>query len=148
MFGVEVQHDQERGTQGFFEARYTLPFGGSKRWRLNPIEQRMVDRVVRDVDIVTNTNEIFTDSLATTTPNGSVVKHITYVSGNSGNDANDGTIESPVKTIQEGVDKGLDGQTVYVFSADNDYVGDGDVMLAETVAAVVDIAWVKGREPL
>jgi inverse autotransporter-like protein with beta domain len=52
-FGAEVQHDDVRDTQGFFSARLRVPlFGGSSSSSLSTLEQRMVDPVVRDIDVV------------------------------------------------------------------------------------------------
>ncbi|MCE7998757.1 MAG: hypothetical protein HEP70_07860 [Rhodobiaceae bacterium] len=52
-FGAEVQHDDVRDTQGFFSARLRVPlFGGSSSSNLSVLEQRMVDPVVRDIDVV------------------------------------------------------------------------------------------------
>jgi len=52
-FGAEVQHDDVRDTQGFFSARLRVPlFGGSSSSNLSVLDQRMVDPVVRDIDVV------------------------------------------------------------------------------------------------
>lgn len=52
-FGAEVQHDDVRDTQGFFSARLRVPlFGESSSSNLSVLEQRMVDPVVRDIDVV------------------------------------------------------------------------------------------------
>jgi len=54
--GAEVQHDDVRGTQGFAIARLRVPLQTEKATpRLSAQERRMTERVVRDVDIVTNT---------------------------------------------------------------------------------------------
>lgn len=52
--GVEFQHDDVRGSQGFGLVRLSVPLQPARHERkLNWQERRMVDRVVRDVDIVT-----------------------------------------------------------------------------------------------
>lgn len=52
-FGAEVQHDDVRDTQGFFSARLRVPlFGSSSSSNLSTLDQRMVDPVVRDIDVV------------------------------------------------------------------------------------------------
>jgi len=52
-FGAEVQHDDIRDTQGFLSARLRVPlFGGSSSSRLSGLDRRMVDPVVRDIDVV------------------------------------------------------------------------------------------------
>src|SRR4029077_14208722 len=51
-----VQWDQPRGIQGFGGLELRIPLGavtGSPGPKLNPLDRRMGDRVVRDVDIVT-----------------------------------------------------------------------------------------------
>lgn len=54
--GAEVQHDDVRGTQGFAIARLRVPLQAEKAAsHLSAQERRMTERVVRDVDIVTNT---------------------------------------------------------------------------------------------
>ncbi len=53
--GAEVQHDDVRGTQGFAIARLRVPLHGEKAApRLSAQERRMTERVVRDVDIVSD----------------------------------------------------------------------------------------------
>jgi len=59
--GATIQHDDPRGTQAFGLLRLRFPFGGAgeQTGRLRPIEQRMTDPIVRDVDVVTaGTSEI------------------------------------------------------------------------------------------
>ena len=51
-----IQWDQPRGTQGWGGLELRIPLGmltGSAGPKLNPLDRRMVDRVQRDVDIVT-----------------------------------------------------------------------------------------------
>ena len=50
--GAEVTQDSVRDTQGFAVARLTIPFGGGRRSRWAWLDRRMVDYVVRDVDIM------------------------------------------------------------------------------------------------
>jgi hypothetical protein len=52
----EVQWDSPRGTQGFGGLELRIPLGvvtGTPGAKLSPLDRRMVDRVQRDVDIVT-----------------------------------------------------------------------------------------------
>lgn len=52
-FGAEVQHDDMRDTQGFLSARLRVPlFGAGSSSNLSVLDQRMVDPVVRDIDVV------------------------------------------------------------------------------------------------
>lgn len=72
MLGIEVTHDSVRDTQAFGLVQLQIPFDvfGSQntnsRPRLTSLEQRMVEPVVRDVDIVSGTNStsstVVTDS--------------------------------------------------------------------------------------
>ena len=50
--GAEITQDSVRDTQGFAVARLTIPFGGGRRPRWTWLNRRMVDYVVRDVDIM------------------------------------------------------------------------------------------------
>jgi hypothetical protein len=54
---AEYQYDEPRGNQGFFGARLRLPlqrvFGVNGGSNLTPLEMRMTETVVRDVDVVT-----------------------------------------------------------------------------------------------
>jgi hypothetical protein len=52
--GAEFQHDDVRGSQGFGLVRLSVPLGTPARSaKLTAQERRMTDRIVRDVDIVT-----------------------------------------------------------------------------------------------
>jgi hypothetical protein len=56
----EVQWDSPRGTQGFGGLELRIPLGavtGTPGGKLSPLDRRMVDRVQRDVDIVSQTYE-------------------------------------------------------------------------------------------
>lgn len=75
--GAEFQDDDVRGSQGFAMARLRIPLQSERRERtLNWQERRMVDYVVRDVDIVTGTRTVQAPSIvetATQTADGSVI---------------------------------------------------------------------------
>lgn len=65
-FGLEGQHDGPRGTQGFALIRLRIPlqiFGRESPPPLSPMERRMTDRVVRDIDIVSQTRSTVTTPL-------------------------------------------------------------------------------------
>lgn len=52
----QVQHDSVRGTQGLAMVSLRVPLGirtGRSVPKLSPLERRMVDRIVRDIDVVT-----------------------------------------------------------------------------------------------
>jgi len=52
--GAEWQHDDVRDSQGFLTARLRIPlqFYGKPASQLTPLERRMADPIVRDIDIV------------------------------------------------------------------------------------------------
>jgi len=54
--GGEVTHDDVRGTEGFGSAHIRIPlqFFGNGGSKLTGLDRRMVDRIVRDHDIITN----------------------------------------------------------------------------------------------
>lgn len=53
-FGAEWQHDDPRGSQGFLTARLRIPLQvyGKPASTLAPMERRMADPIVRDIDVV------------------------------------------------------------------------------------------------
>jgi hypothetical protein len=55
--GAEWQHDDPRGGQGFLTARLRIPLQvyGKPASTLTPMERRMADPVVRDIDVVSQT---------------------------------------------------------------------------------------------
>lgn len=55
--GVEIQRDDPRGTQGFGVLTLRIPLGSGAR-RLEARERRMVDPIVRDVDIVSGISRV------------------------------------------------------------------------------------------
>lgn len=70
--GAEWQHDDPRGSQGFLSARLRIPlqsFGRSAS-QLMPMERRMADPVVRDIDIVSRSGAFGAPETATQTANG------------------------------------------------------------------------------
>lgn len=62
--GAEWQHDDPRGSQGFLTARLRIPLQvyGKPPSKLTPMERRMADPVVRDIDIVAQTHTSSTPS--------------------------------------------------------------------------------------
>ncbi len=71
--GAEWQHDEPRGSQGFLTARLRIPLQvyGKPAARLTPMERRMADPVVRDVDVVSRAGSFGAPEVATA--NGGVV---------------------------------------------------------------------------
>ena len=74
--GTEVQNDGPRGTQAFFLARLRIPlqfWDTPKVAQLTPMERRMTDRIVRDVDIVSQAGNFGAVETATATAGGSAI---------------------------------------------------------------------------
>ncbi|KAF0223680.1 MAG: hypothetical protein FD176_1706 [Rhodospirillaceae bacterium] len=66
--GAELQNDDPRGTQGFLSARLRIPLqAGAKPSRLTPMERRMADPIVRDIDVVAQAGAFGAAETATTT---------------------------------------------------------------------------------
>lgn len=70
--GAEWQHDDPRGSQGFLSARLRIPLQsfGKTASRLTPMERRMADPVVRDIDIVSQAGTFGAPETVTQTANG------------------------------------------------------------------------------
>jgi Inverse autotransporter, beta-domain len=74
--GLEYQHDDPRGSQSFAVLRLSIPLGGSKAKvgrRLSPMEQRMTDPIVRDVDIVSQGGSFGSAERITETADGDTI---------------------------------------------------------------------------
>lgn len=72
-FGTEWQHDDPRGSQGFVTARLRIPlqiFGGTSSRSLTPMERRMTDPVIRDIDVVSQAGAFGATEVATETADG------------------------------------------------------------------------------
>lgn len=70
--GSEWQHDKPRGSQGFITARLRIPlqFFGTSPSKLSPMERRMTDPVIRDIDVVSQSGTFGPGEEATTTADG------------------------------------------------------------------------------
>lgn len=76
--GAEWQEDEPRGDQGFLTARLRIPLQvyGRPASQLTPMERRMADPVVRDIDVVSQTRSVeqpATVETATETSGGQVI---------------------------------------------------------------------------
>lgn len=71
--GAEWQHDDPRGSQGFLTARLRIPlqFYGKPASTLTPMERRMADPVVRDIDVVSQAGQFSAPETVTQLANGS-----------------------------------------------------------------------------
>src|SRR5690242_1546682 len=125
-----VQWDSPRGVQGFGGLELRIPLGaitGTPGPKLNPLDRRMVDRVQRDVDIVTEktqkqkTNEdVIVDELTVSTH--------TIVFANSGG-AGNGTKKSPIDlNAAPALAPGLNGDT-----------GSNAIILADGAAGTIGV---------
>ncbi len=65
--GAEWQHDDPRGSQGFLTARLRIPLQayGKPASTLTPMERRMADPVVRDIDVVSQAGRFSAPETAT-----------------------------------------------------------------------------------
>ncbi|MCB1652387.1 MAG: inverse autotransporter beta domain-containing protein, partial [Alphaproteobacteria bacterium] len=86
--GTEIQHDDVRGRTAFASARLRIPLQSFKKSQtvkraLSPLERRMTERVVRDVDIVSNvrTGDPVNEP-ATITINGQQISNVTVLDAN------------------------------------------------------------------
>ena len=74
MMGVEAQWDEPRGSQAFGLFSLRIPFDvfsdKSKRKRLNGLNRRMLQPVIRDVDVVTSEFDVPTETVAALNPAG------------------------------------------------------------------------------
>lgn len=70
--GAEWQHDDPRGSQGFLSARLRIPLQvyGKSASTLTPMERRMADPVVRDIDVVSQSGTFGAPETVTQTANG------------------------------------------------------------------------------
>jgi hypothetical protein len=65
--GAEWQHDDPRGSQGFLTARLRIPLQvyGKPSSQLTPMERRMADPIVRDIDVVSQAGQFSAPETAT-----------------------------------------------------------------------------------
>lgn len=79
-FGADYQWDQVRNDQYFLSANVRIPFGPGSRPR-TLIQRRMLDRVVRDVDVVTGNGDDGTGSIeqAVSARTGEVIAEVVNV---------------------------------------------------------------------
>lgn len=85
VLGGQVEYDDVRGTQGTGMFTVRIPFGrgGSRSNRLTPFERRMVNPIVRDVDVVTNTTQ--TGPEIAQLSDGTLLNNVTVVDANTAN---------------------------------------------------------------
>lgn len=74
---AEIQHDDPRGTQSFASLRLRIPLGGkssNSSNRLNAMERRMADPIIRDIDVVTQAGTFGTAEKITRSADGNNLK--------------------------------------------------------------------------
>lgn len=72
--GAELQNDDPRGSQGFLSARLRIPLQAeAKASRLTPMERRMTDPIVRDIDVVAQAGAFGAVETATAGNGGTVM---------------------------------------------------------------------------
>ena len=73
----QVQYDSTRGTQGLGMVSLRVPLGtrilGRTAPKLSPLERRMVDRIVRDIDVVTSATSTTVSEAAINARTGSLI---------------------------------------------------------------------------
>lgn len=118
--GAEYQWDQIRDDQVFAMLRVRVPLGRSSRCRMGRLERRMVERIVRDVDIVAQTGGAApADDVILT--NGGAAQPITVNHVKDSGATGDGTIENPHASLTDAnadMNKS-DRDIVYVHSGTN-----------------------------
>lgn len=70
--GAEWQHDDPRGSQGFLTARLRIPLQvyGRPASTLTPMERRMADPIVRDIDVVSQAGQFSAPETTSQLANG------------------------------------------------------------------------------
>lgn len=118
---VEIKRDNYNQTECFVEGFITIPldtmnvfkirnplteFGKyfSYKKGIRPLRDRMVDRIVRDIDVTAKNTPV----------QESKAHDLTYVDNSNGTGIEDGTSEHPYSTIQDGVDNAVGDHWIYV----------------------------------
>lgn len=125
--GSEWQHDKPRGSQGFVTARLRIPlqFFGAGRKRLTPMERRMTDPVVRDIDIVSQAGAFGPVETATETADGQTLTVL-----NASSVANTAALNTALSTAGANtviIDGTIDVTTQVNMEAGQTLVGSGNI---------------------
>jgi parallel beta-helix repeat protein len=115
-----IQHDNLRGTQTEVGLYVRVPFGPSPGCRLSRIQRRMVDRIVRDVDVVASNQAI--DDPANFASTGVAIDSVRVV------DAND---DLSVEVAAAGEDSVVvvDGSAGIISEGDTTVLSSGQVVI-------------------
>ncbi len=129
---VEIKHDNLFHTDAYVGGYISIPFNiGNIFQGKNPFEgwqesvglfkgsrklrKRMTDIVIRDIDVV---------SLEATSTQESKVANMIYADNSNDNDSNEnGSLNHPYNTLQEGVDNLTEGTWLYLFKGDGTAIG-------------------------
>jgi hypothetical protein len=125
---VEIKKDNYNKTECFVEAFMTIPldtmnvfkiknplteFGKyfSYKKGIRPMRERMVDRIVRDIDVTAKNTPIVQ----------SKTHDLTYVDNSNGTGVEDGTLEHPYSTITAGISGATGDHWIYVREGNASY---------------------------
>lgn len=104
-----LQHDKDRGTQYLMGARFTL--GGVQAKKSDSIYNRMTDKVIRDVDVVTSAH---TTEFTNTLYDKFWVVDLDTAAGGKG------TLDNPFGFIDEAIEAAPNDAIIYVKGSTND----------------------------
>jgi len=115
-----IQHDDLRGTQNEVGLYVRVPFGPRPGHKLGRIERRMVDRIVRDVDVVANDQTI--DDPANFASTGVAINSVRVV------DANDDPSAEMAAAGEDSVVV-VDGSASIISEGDTTVLNSGQVVI-------------------
>jgi len=115
-----IQHDNLRGTQTEVGLYVRVPFGPSPGCRMSRMQRRMVDRIVRDVDVVASNQAI--DDPANFASTGVAIDSVRVV------DAND-DLSAEVAAAGEGSVVVVDGSEGPISEGDTTVLSSGQVVM-------------------
>ncbi|RYE05675.1 MAG: hypothetical protein EOP33_00145 [Rickettsiaceae bacterium] len=95
---AETQFDKVRKRQNFIGLSAKLAFG--EKEKINGLKSRMMDTIIRDVDIVTQNQVAAKEKSNLVDANGRVIRKIIHVGAADANYQGDGTQESPLSISQ------------------------------------------------
>lgn len=99
---AETQYDKVRKRQNYIGLGAKLTFGNEARKKPSQLKSRMMDTIIRDVDIVTETAKSARQISEFWTKEGRRVKNVYYVGGAGGGYKGTGTKDSPLSLEQLG----------------------------------------------
>jgi len=126
---LELKHDNYKDTNFYVEGVISIPLDEMNIFKIinpftelgkyfsykkgtRPLRERMVDRIVRDIDVTTSPNPIIEESKA---------RDMTYVDNSNTTGIEDGSYEHPYTKVQDGVDNATGDKWVYVRKGSGNY---------------------------